>query len=363
MPDFNPSRLVVARKRRGVTKKALAESASISTRSLTAYENGAREPTPLTLLRISEALEFPVAFLAGPDLDEPPLGAVSFRALSNLTAKQRDQASGSVTLALAFLRWIAARFTLPEPDIPRVRGVETAAEAVRRAWGMGERPVRNMIHVLEAHGVRVLSLPEECAQIDAFSFWKAGEPYVFLNTMKSAERSRMDAAHELGHLTLHWGHETPRGREMEREAQAFGAAFLMPRGSVLAQAPRSGSLNQLIAAKLRWNVSVANLAYRMHTLGLLSDWQYRTIFIEISQKGYRRSEPSPVHGETSQVFAKVFKALGEEHISKADIAASLNIPIEELHRMVFGLVLTPIDGNGRGPISRGPYERPKLSLV
>ena len=33
--------------------------------------------------------------------------------------------------------------------------------------------------------------------MDAYSFWRRGVPYVFLNTMKSAERSRMDAAHEL----------------------------------------------------------------------------------------------------------------------------------------------------------------------
>ena len=34
-------------------------------------------------------------------------------------------------------------------------GPETAAEAIRSEWGLGERSIPNLIHLLEAHGVRV----------------------------------------------------------------------------------------------------------------------------------------------------------------------------------------------------------------
>lgn len=51
--------------------------------------------------------------------------------------------------------------------------------------------------------MRVFSLPIESVAIDAFSVWHQGTPFVFLNPMRSGERGRMDAAHELGHLTLH----------------------------------------------------------------------------------------------------------------------------------------------------------------
>ena len=55
-----------------------------------------------------------------------------------------------------------------------------------------------MLHVLEAKGVRVFSLAENTRNVDAFSSWREERPFVFLNMQKTAERSRFDAAHELG---------------------------------------------------------------------------------------------------------------------------------------------------------------------
>ena len=354
-PNFNPARFSLARRRRGLTKTALAEKVGVSTRMIAGYESGEHEPHDRTATKLADVLKFPMEFFYRPDLDEPPIDACSFRSLTTLHARQRDQAIGAGALALALSDWIDARFTLPEPNIPQYRVVdpETAAMAVRSEWGLGERPVRNMIHLLEAHGIRVFSLTEECRALDAFSFWRGGHlPYAFLNTMKSAERSRMDAAHELGHLALH-RKETAHGRDLEREADLFASAFLMPRGSVLAEAPRGGRLDQLIQAKLRWNVSVAGLVYRMHRLGLLSDWQYHSLFVEIGRKSYRTNEPNGSQPETSQVLTKVFKTMREEGQTMSDIAGELAITSEELSNLIFGLVLTPLEGLGNRGSSQG----------
>ena len=85
-----------------------------------------------------------------------------------------------------------------------------------------------MIKLLESKGVRVFSLAENTKNVDAFSCWRNDVPYIFLNTFKSADRSRLDAAHELAHLVLH-RHGGPRqGREAEIEANSFASSFLMP---------------------------------------------------------------------------------------------------------------------------------------
>jgi Zn-dependent peptidase ImmA (M78 family)/DNA-binding XRE family transcriptional regulator len=362
MPTFTPSRLVVARERRGLTKKALSDTTGISVRSLTAYEAGEKTPGDLTLVRLADALAFPVEFFRKLPLDPLPVGGSSFRALSKMTATQRDQALGVGGLALELAKWIDERFHLPEPHVPRYRGIdpEIAAQAVRDEWGLGERPVRNMIHLLEAQGVRVFSLAEESREVDAFSTWYRNVPFVFLNLMKTAEKSRMDAAHELGHLVLHSQHERPRGRAEEQDAQHFGSAFLMPKGSVIAEAPRGGRIGDLIRAKRRWNVSLANLAYRMHSLELLTDWQYRSVFAEISRRGYRTREPNGIPQETSQVLGKVFQALRAEGTTKADVARELALPVEEVDKLIFGLVLTRIEGEGgTGNLT----DRPALTLV
>ncbi len=201
------------------------------------------------------------------------------------------------------------------------------------------------VHLLEKHGVRIFSLVEDCHELDAFSTWRDGLPFVVLNTMKSAERSRMDAAHELGHLVLHRS-DQPHGREHEDEASRFGAAFLMPRASLLAARFPTITLPPLIEYKRRWSVALSALVVRLHRLGRLSDWQYRSLFVELSSKGYRTREPNEMQRENSQVLQKVLAMLREDAIGRLQLAADLHIGVDELDRLVFGLCAVGLAGGG-----------------
>jgi Zn-dependent peptidase ImmA (M78 family)/DNA-binding XRE family transcriptional regulator len=363
-PEFNPSRLTLARKRRGMTMTKLAFKIGVELRSISGYEKGEYRPEEDKVEKLARTLAFPRTFFYGPDLDEPTPDAASFRALKRMTSGQRDAALGSGALALLFNSWVETRFTLPSstvPDLSRERDPEGAAEQLRRTWGLGELPIKNVVHLLESKGVRVFSLAIDATEVDAFSMWRQDTPFVFLNTAKSAEHGRFDGAHELGHLVIHH-HGAPQGQDAEREANAFASALLMPRSTVLAVAPRFTTVDRLVELKRTWNVSVAALAYRMHTLGLMSDWQYRNVAIEISQRGYRKNEPSPAPRETSQVFAKVSAALREDGISKDEVAAELCIPVREIEQLVFGLLITGVAGAGRSG-KGGARAQPKLRVV
>jgi Zn-dependent peptidase ImmA (M78 family)/DNA-binding XRE family transcriptional regulator len=365
--EFNPNRLSVARLRRGLTKTQLASLIGITTRSITAYESGEFTPEREQLIKLSKTLYFPVNFFFGDDLEEITPDIVSFRSLSKMTASQRNSALGTGAIALLLNKWIEDRFELPKADLPDLSqevNPEAAADILRRMWGLGELPIKNIIHLLESKGIRLFSLSIDTSNLDAFSMWSDETPFIFLNTKKSCERSRFDTAHELAHLILHkHAGAKAKGQVAEREADAFASAFLMPRSSVLANAPYMATVDQLVRHKVYWTVSVAALAHRLHDVGLVSDWHYRTLTIEVSKRGYRKQEPNEAQREISQVLAKVFSALREDGVTKADIAEALFIHTEEIDRLVFGLVLTCLAAIPGNSSNHSGGKRPELHII
>ena len=280
-----------------------------------------------------------------------------------MPAKDRDAALSAGSIAFLFDDWIASRFSLPAVDLPDLKediDPEAAAEHLRFRWGLGDRPISNLVHLLESRGVRVFSLSENTKSVDAFSLWRRGVPYVFLNTFKTAERSRFDAAHELGHLVLHRHGGAHRGGvDSEVQANNFASAFLMPKSAVLARLPRAHSLNQVIQAKMVWKVSAAALIYRLHKLGAISDWAYRRFNIHLAET-YGADEPNGIPREVSLLWEKVFAQLRDERITKHDIARQLSIPIADLEGWLFGVSrMQSIDGGGL----IGGRSRARLSVV
>jgi Zn-dependent peptidase ImmA (M78 family)/DNA-binding XRE family transcriptional regulator len=341
---FNPKRLSLARKRRRLTSKGFAELIGMSPVTVTRLEKANNEPEPETVAAIARALKFPIEFFYGGDVDELTKDAASFRSLTTMTAKERESALAAGQLAYLLSDYVAARFNLPESellDLSYERDPAAAARTLRKAWGLGEQPIGSMIKTLESKGVRVFSLAENTKNVDAFSCWRNSIPYVFLNTFKSTEHSRFDAAHELAHLTLHKHGGPHQGRDAETEANQFASAFLMPINDVTARIHYVKSLSQIVTFKKRWGVSVSALAYRLHKLGILSDWQYRTFCIQINEHGYRTNEPNGLLREESVVWRKVLTELWSDRISKNQIASELHLPPDEIENLVFGLVGSP----------------------
>ena len=359
---FNPNRLAHARKRRGWTLTALAAKTDLSREILSRYENGGQIPTDATLVLLAETLDVDESFLTGTDLEEIPVDAVSFRALSKMTNRTRDQGLTSGRIALLIDEWISRRFNLPQADLPTLTGrdPEAAAQELRARWGLGEQPIRNVVHLLEAHGVRVYSLTDDNTNLDAYSLIWHKQPYAFLSTNKSGERSRFDAAHELGHLILHAESTTPHGPEAEQQANRFAAAFLMPRAGVIAQGLRNAGLERILVAKQRWNVAAVAMAHRANELGLMSEWAYRSLCVDLSRRGYRRGEPRGIARESSKLLTEVLNQLRADGVSIATIAAELGLTAVEVKGHMFGLTPTIIQGEG---MSSNFTEKTQLRLV
>ena len=361
---FNGIRLTIARQRRLLTKRELAIKIGVEPRAITGYEAGEYIPSEENINVISRVLCYPKEFFFGEDMDVPDESGVSFRSMTRMSAKRRDAAIAAGAIAFALSEMVEQKFNLPALDLLDLRGEspEFAAVSLRQHWGLGELPIKNMIHLLEAKGVRVFSLAEDCVEVDAYSLWRDGRPFVFLNTLKSSEHRRWDAAHELAHLLLH-KHGAPNGIDAEKEANAFAAAFLMPSASLKAMGRINPTLETLIAIKKKWTVSVVSAAVRVFSLGLISDWHYRHLCIEMSRRGWRTAEPFPAKNETSQIWQKILSTLRGINTSFQDFTRTLHVPADELVKFVFGLATIGLPVSCAMGASQSRRKKPELRLV
>ncbi|WP_299481980.1 ImmA/IrrE family metallo-endopeptidase [uncultured Roseibium sp.] len=336
---FNSDRLKTARERRMLSSKELAERVGVSVVTFSKYENG-HEPDKFMASRLAMELGYPIDFFYRDQLERLDTSTISFRSLARMKAKERRAAEAAGALGIELYEWIDTRFNLPQADLIDLskerRRPGIAARLLRQHWNLGDRPIGNVLKLIESKGIRVLSLSEATKNVDAYSFWRGNHPYIFLNQQKTAERSIFDTAHELGHLVLHHHAGAKTDKEAETQADKFASAFLMPENDLMDYA-HILTAGQIITAKKRWKTSAMALAYRLHGLGYLTEWQYRSLCIELGKRGYRSGEPDGIERETSTVLAKVLSALWSKRLTKADIADDLGIPLEELEALIFRL--------------------------
>ncbi len=342
--EFTPQRLTLARKRMGLTIAALANETEISTRSISAYENGSAEPTAATARILAQKLQVSPRFFQLPEVDEVPVEAVSFRALSKMTARQRDAALNTGAQIVEFATWLSRQFKFPTPNLPTLPGYEPelAAATVRAKWGLGEQPIKNMIQLLEAHGVRLYSLRDDLKDLDAFSFFADGNPFIMMSARKSGERSRFDTAHELGHLVLHCEHERPGGPNAEDQANRFAAAFLMPVAQVKAAGLHNATLPMVLRWKAHWGVAAMALTHRLRELGLITEWGYRDLCIQLSRAGYRRGEPGGIPREKSERLRQSLALLRQSGVTIGDVADDLGVAPSEMKSWMIGITMQAV---------------------
>ena len=339
---FSAERLKIARYRRKLSGKGLAELAGMTAVTVSKVENG-HQPDEDTVVKLVDALAFPREFFFMDNPEVLEAREVSFRSLKKMSAAERNASLAAGTLGISFYEWIEERFNLPQPDLidlskERERP-DVAARLLRQHWGLGDRPIGNLLKLYEAKGIRVLSLSENTRNVDAYSFWHSDSPYMFLNQQKTAERSNFDSAHELAHLVLHFHVDaaTAPTEDAEKQADQFASAFLMPEADIKGTLGHIYSASQIIKAKVRWKTSAMALATRLHHLGMLTEWNYRSIIIELGRRGYRKGEPIGVEREHSIILEKVLRALWSQGLTKSGIADELNIPWVEVETLVFDL--------------------------
>lgn len=342
MSDFSSSRFSIARKRSMKNKREVAKALNVAEHTVHRWEGGLVPPTEENVERIASLFQYPTSFFYGDTIDE--VKEASFRSYTSMSAALRDAALSAGSIGFVISDWAAKTYRLPSmqvPDLGELEPIEAAA-ALRREWRLGEQPIKNMVHQLEEKGVRVFALSEDTRKVNAYSVWRKETPFVFLNTYKSAESSRFDAAHELGHLVLHHDsmHRNGSSRKDEEDANIFAASFLMPKNDVEAHINRVRSLEQLIAAKQRWRVSLSALVRRVYNIGMISEWTYTQYCKRMQINGWLKNEPSPIERERSVVWRKVLEHMWRQRTSLRSVCDELALPTHEVEALLFHLLPT-----------------------
>jgi len=334
MPDRHPlPRLREAREGRAMSLDDLEAKSGISRSMLYAYEQGAHQPRPEALARLSLALNVRPNFLSMnvPEPEPAPIFMRHFR--SKASAKQLLAVQRQMPWVRDVVRFIEERAELPSVNLPdfyppsdprdiTAEQIEQAATAIRRHWGLGDGVIRDVIKLVENNGCIVVPELIDCEAIDAFSQWSTfGRPFIVMNSHQiTGVRWRVDAAHELGHLVLHrmvdrrfieanpWTHKL-----IEKQAFRFAGAFLMPEAT-FRKSLACITLDNLLVAKAHWFLSVGVQLQRAEDIGMIDNEAAKKLWANRNRRGWRMKEPldDTLPVEQPKMLANAIQALLED---------------------------------------------------
>lgn len=303
----------------GWSRKRLADEVGVSGSHVSRVESGVLPLAGKALLDYALAMQCPPEALCVPFTRSPAQGT-HFRANVSTAEWKRDRVWARANLIAMRIGRIASRadiepvLALPEldpADYAAEHGEITVAQVVRRLWRLAG-PIRSMVELLEGAGVFVV-VEDFCDhEIDAVTL-RASQHHphlVYVNAALPADRMRMTLAHELGHLVMD-AMTLVSPAETERRAMAFAAEFLAPIDDIAFDLDRVSvrTVHELDELRLIWGVSVSSLVVRARERGVLSDYQYRSMFRLLNETG-RMYGPRPgVADEEPKLTAAVLEQL------------------------------------------------------
>jgi len=348
LTHLDPTRIRLQRERTGMKGKELAERVDLTPSAVSQIERGIITPDIETLIRLAFALKVPAKFfLKRPTNTRISLDSCHFRANRGVPQYERRQTIGDASLLIQLVRELEGRgVQLPDEqlssfsdsvevideDTPIERMEELAVE-LRKHWGMGLGPIPNLVTLLESKGVLVLPLSEAHTDVDAFSVWNDGRPVILLTQQKAASRDRMDAGHELAHLTGHSDAE-PGLKVFEDQAFRFSGAFMAPRESFLPECPRRWSYAAFLQLKHRWKMAIAALVRRAYDLGCLSESAYKTANIELKQQLREEGEEEGEWQTERPVMIQQSLELLRDEVTLEDLAHSTGTHEPDLRELL-----------------------------
>lgn len=312
----NPRMVSLARDYRGLTQTDLAKLLGVSQGIISKIEASIAGISDEMLEDLSRTLDLPRRFFCQSD-EIYGLGSHAYvhRKRQRMSARHRKRIEAQVNLlrfhADRMLESLDVHAPLRIPDIPIAdsdSSPERIADTVRAMWLIPSGPIHDVTAMLEDAGVVVIPCDFGTMSMDATSISLTGKnPLVFINKDVPGDRWRYTLCHELGHLVMH----NEPSDYMEREADQFAAAMLMPESDV-APDLSTVTLKHLAGIKPYWKVSIQALLERAYSIGRITGNQRRYFYMNLSKHGYRTREPAPLERETPRLHQRLLDVHTDE---------------------------------------------------
>jgi Zn-dependent peptidase ImmA (M78 family)/transcriptional regulator with XRE-family HTH domain len=343
-----PERIREAKEGKGLTSEAFAEILNVSRQAVGQYETGKITPSAEVMSRIIAITEQPPSFFtASRSRNAEGFGTPFWRGLKRMNTPDRLRISRRLEWAHDIVLFIERYLVLPETKLPNFEWdwevddediIESIAEKVRDEWELGRGPVFHLSQVLESNGFILIKEPVKCEEMDAVSRWQDGRPYILCSAEKDAlPRYNYDLAHELGHMVLHSGVDVSAENlaKVERQANRFAGAFLMPRESFVREVVAT-SVDYFLQLKQRWRVSVAAMVMRCRDLEILNKNQVSYLYRQMNARKMRKREPLDNAfkvEEPSLIFSALDLLIQRSVTSKNAVIDSIPLKVEYIESL------------------------------
>ena len=373
---FNGERLKIARMWRNLSATQLADLTGFSRQTISMLENGKlMNPEFATVQKLSEKLEFPITFF----LEEIKINfnesTTYFRSLLTTNKKYRVEQEEKIKFIAIVYNMLSEYLEFEKvnlPQIPTNATPQEAANILRKYWGLGNRPIENIVYLAESNGLIVTDFETATGDVDAFSHKITSndmETYLigYSKNKRTAARIHFDVAHEIGHILLHnWREDLEcidkeEFKEIELQAHSFASAFLLPEDEFRKDvSPYATNLAYYTELKKTWKVSIAAMIRRAKDLDIITADDYSRLMRNMQRQGIRKIEPLDDELVTAEpsLLRQAIKILFDQKVFTP------NEFLEELSRE-YGLTLYPKDIETLLGLKKGTFEEkenPKIVI-
>jgi Zn-dependent peptidase ImmA (M78 family)/DNA-binding XRE family transcriptional regulator len=316
-------RIKQARELRGLTQTELANRLKVTQGRVAQIEGEFRDVADSVIAEIAYHTELPLSYFSKEPENWLSSGSLLFRARTSISKREITQSLRDAEHVFGLAHSMAKDLDIPVTLRTLAGDPREAARKTRLMLGISAtEPIHNLIRILEGAGVWVLTIAAMKGR-DAFCCWVEMNgrviPVIIISPDCPGDRLAMNVSHELGHLVLHKSSLGRLSPVLEKEAFAYGAELLMPEAGIRVDLQPPISLTRIARLKPKWGVSIQALIRRAYDLNVISERQYRYLFMQLSSKGWRTTEPVPITPEKPRLLKKM-----------AEVAFGSPLPIERI---------------------------------